>query len=87
MKIPDLKIPNMLGKARNSGANRTGNKRQSERVERTQDSRLLILSICAIILYISIAWVVVVLFTDEGMNLNDIVRGSMGSVFALLFAV
>jgi hypothetical protein len=37
--------------------------------------------------YIAIAWVAVSALSHEPMDVQDIVRGSMGSVFALLFAV
>ncbi|MDR2698705.1 MAG: hypothetical protein LBB30_03390 [Candidatus Methanoplasma sp.] len=87
MKKPNLKVPDVISKVRGSDALGAKNKKPSERAERAHESRLLIYSIFAIIFYIAIAWVAVAVFADGEVTMTDIVRGSMGSVFALLFAV
>lgn len=47
----------------------------------------MLLSVFAILLYIIVAWVIVGVFSDEPLSLREIIRSSMGSVFALFFAV
>jgi len=88
MRRPDLKVPNVISKVKGSDALGAKKKKPSERVEKAYESRLLIFSILAIVFYIAIAWVTVAVFSEAGaVTLTDIVKGSMGSVFALLFAV
>jgi len=88
MNKPNLKVPNVITKVKGSDTLNTKQRRPSERVERAHESRLLAYSILAIVFYVAIAWVMVALFSGEGaVSLVDIVKGSMGSVFALLFAV
>jgi len=93
MKVPgiNIKVPNVTGKktkpAGKPAEKSTKRKNVSTyRVERTDESRFLLLSIIAIICYILIAWLVVFI-TEDPPKMQDIVKGSMGSVFALLFAV
>jgi hypothetical protein len=80
-------VPNPLAKIKEARAPRQRRRRPSASVEKTHESRLLALSIIAILIYILIAWVSVALLSEEPVDLHDIIRGSMGSVFALLFAV
>jgi len=87
MKMPDIKADKILGKIKGSDALGSKQKKPSEKAETTHESRLLFLSILAILVYIIIAWLVVMFTSSESMSLSDLVRGSMGSVFALFFAV
>ncbi|MCL1978783.1 MAG: hypothetical protein FWG60_01305 [Methanomassiliicoccaceae archaeon] len=87
MNVPKVKVPNVIGKIKDSDLLRTTHRKPSERTEMVHESRLLILSILAIVLYIILAWTIVEVFSEGHMDLQDIIRSSMGSVFALLFAV
>jgi len=87
MKMPNIKPPDILGKIKDSSVLSRKRNRPTDRAERIHESRLLILSILAILFYVIIAWVAVFLLSGDQPDLHDIVRGSMGSVFALLFAV
>ncbi|MCL2032514.1 MAG: hypothetical protein FWG96_04530 [Methanomassiliicoccaceae archaeon] len=86
MKIPKVKVPDILGTIKNSDMLSTKNKKPSDRVERAHTSRLLVLSILAIISFIAIASVILFL-ANRTVDILDVLRSSMGSVFALLFAV
>jgi hypothetical protein len=89
MKLPDIKskVPNVTSRGKKPAVKSTKRKNVSTyRVERTDESRLLLLSIVAIVCYILIAWTIVFI-TEDPPKLQDIIKGSMGSVFALLFAV
>jgi len=87
IKKPEIKKPDIVGKIKSSSPSSAKRKRPSKALEKAYESRLLILSILAILMYIIIAWAVVAFTSDESMNIQDIIRGSAGSVFALLFAV
>jgi len=88
MKKPSINLPKRP--VQKKTADESGVKqrtKETNRVERTDESRLLFMSIIAILVYILIAWVIVMATSGEELTIHDIVRGSMGSVFALLFAV
>ena len=88
MKVPNIKIPKKAQKEKDPYS--TGAKQRTRSptiVERSDETRLLFLSIIAILVYIFIAWIIVFFTSDDAPNIHDLVRGSMGSVFALLFAV
>ena len=85
MKVPEINPQKIFGKKK--GSDEVGGKEKKPSANKGYESRLLVLSILAIAFYIIIAWLIVVVFSGESMNLYDVVRGSMGSVFALLFAV
>jgi len=87
MKIPDIRPKNIIGKITGSNTQGAKKEKQSERAERVHESRLLFLSILAILFYVVIAWVALYVTSGNQPDFHDIVRGSMGSVFALLFAV
>jgi hypothetical protein len=83
--MPKIKVPD-LNAIKGSNARSGGNKKSSDRIEKAQESRFLIFSIVAILSYILIAWILVAV-TGDSVNAHDIVKGSLGSVLALLFAV
>ncbi|MCL1811444.1 MAG: hypothetical protein FWG41_04435 [Methanomassiliicoccaceae archaeon] len=86
MKMPNIKTPNAVGKIRGTKPSNKGHKKPQYNVEKAHEHRILLFSILAILSYVLIAWIAVY-FTGNAPDLTDIVRGSMGSVFALLFAV
>ncbi|AIZ56350.1 hypothetical protein Mpt1_c04580 [Candidatus Methanoplasma termitum] len=78
MKIPDIakKIP-----VRNSPR-----KKGHVSAERTYMSKILILSVLAIIASLVIVWAILFV-AGEGVGPAEILKGSLGSIFALFFAV
>jgi len=91
MKKPNINIPKPKKTEKEKAPADSGAKRrtrETNRVERSDESRLLFMSIIAILIYILIAWTLVAFFSESHtVSLPEIVKGSMGSVFALLFAV
>ena len=87
MKMPDIKPKNIINKIKGEDKPDVSEKRYSEHIEKAEESKLLLTSLLAIFLYIVIAWVAVVLLSDEGPEMHDVLRGSIGSVFSLIFAV
>jgi len=89
--MPDikLKVPDTARKEKKPAEKSTKRRNISTyRAERSDESRLLLLSILAILCYVGIAWMVVFITDPErSVSIHDLLRGSMGSVFALLFAV
>ena len=79
MKIPEItkKIPVPKG---------AKNKPRKKGAERTYLSKILILSVLAIVASLFIVWAILFI-AGEGVRPADILRGSLGSLFALFFAV
>ncbi|MCL2148511.1 MAG: hypothetical protein FWH47_04135 [Methanomassiliicoccaceae archaeon] len=86
MKLPKIKAPDIRGKIKAPEILSQKDRKPSERVERAHTSRLLILSIIAIIAFIGMASVVLFLFRRD-VDMLEVLKSSMGSVLALLFAV
>jgi len=84
--MPEIKPQKLISKIKDTDVLNNKSKKRADRAEKAQESRLLILSLMAIVFYIVIAWLAVVILGGK-MDVHDIVRGSMGSVFALIFAV
>ena len=87
MKIPKVKAPNIIGKAKKIDILQTKHRGSpSDRAEKAHISKVLILSILAIAVFISLTWLILFLF-DRPLDPYDILRGSASSTFAMLFAV
>jgi len=86
MKMPDIKPQKIIEKIKDTEVLNNKSKRRADRAEKAEESRLLVLSLLAIFFYIIVAWLTVIILGGK-MDPHDIVRGSMGSVFALVFAV
>jgi len=86
MNVPDIDPKKIFSKIKRAAPLPSKDQKVTERTEKLHESRLLLISILAILAYIVIAYGLV-FFTGDHMSPRDIVKGSMGSVFALLFAV
>jgi len=87
MKIPEIKVPDIVGKIRESDKLNLKRIERSDSAEKIYESKLLLISVFAIMLYIFVAWLLIKFSSSEPLNLLDIIKGSLGSVFALFFAV
>jgi len=86
MDIPKIKVPDIVGKIGGSDAVKS-RRRSEDRQERALEYRLLFFTCVAIVAYIAVAWIAVSIISNQPLSIEDVVRGSMGSVFALFFAV
>ena len=84
MNIPKIKLPKTANKASSPHLPRI--KRRRTGAVQVNVSKILILSILAILMSLVVVWIVIKIAGGDASPV-DILKGSLGSIFAMLFAV